>query len=187
MLSAFVGFTIPQATAQSSDAAGTTIRLCDLRFKAVYNPQFPNAFIIENLSSSGWALRTLTIDLSSSFGDAVFNSTPGLISAASPNAFYRVKADDPVAGLTTPVSLSSNNRVLKVSFQEFPPNRKVVFTIDLDDTSLISARGQRRVTFGELAGAKVSARMKGSTKYPAYLEATFNQTGLADSAANGCT
>ena len=186
-LSAFAGLTSANAAPQISGPTGGASKACDLRFKAVYNARFPNSFVIENLSASGWALRTLTIDLSSSFGDAVFNSTPGLISATSPNAFYKVKADDPVAGLTTPVALSENNRILKLSFEQFTPKRKVVFTIDLDDTSLISSRGQRRVTFGELAGAKISARMKGPSKYPAYLEATFNQTGLADSAADGCS
>ncbi len=153
----------------------------------VYKTGYPATFLIENLSSPGWMLQGLTIDLSPSFGDAVFNPKPGAIGRDAPDAFYQVKSGGSEIGLRQPASLTPDNRVLTLSFTAFPPKEKIAFLIDLDDKSLISARGPRRVTYGELAGATVSARMKGSKKYPAHVEATFNQTGLADSAAEGCT
>ena len=154
----------------------------------VYKTGYPSTFLIENLSPPGWTLQTLTIDLSPSFGEAVFNPRPGSMGAEAPDAFYQLRASGSEVGLRQPASLTADNLVLTLSFKAFPPKERIAFLIDLDDKSLVSARGQRRVTFGELAGTKVSAQMKAQKKkYPAYVEATFNQTGLADSAADGCT
>ena len=171
---------------QNNGTLGSGGSVCGPRFSTVYDPGFPNTFVIENLSAEGWTLKTLTIDLSSSFGKVVFNRRPGSMGNEAPDSFYRIKTTGSLVDLKRPVALSGDDQIITLKFEAFPPTGKVNFVVDLDDRSLISARGPKRVTFGELAGAKVSARMKGPAKYPAHVEATFNQTGFADSAANGC-
>lgn len=177
MFSACCLFANP-VTGRDSGVAPTGPSACGPRFAIHYDPGFPNTFIIENLSKHGWTLEVLTIDLSSSFGQAVFDTSPGSMGQEAPHSFYKIKTTGSSVDLDRLEPPSGNAHVMTLKFNAFPPSGKIIFVVDLDDRSLISSRGPHRVTFGELADAKVSARMRGPAKYPAHIEATFNQTPI---------
>lgn len=171
------------AAAQEPPAADET-PACGPRITLTYEEAVPDFFTIKNLSPAGWVLEALTIDLTSSAGQAIFDTEaggPGVNGAEQFNQYHR----GPVR-LTAVTPVADGDRALALAFEGFVAQERFVFFIDLDDTAPNSPLGQALLTFGEIAGSKVTARLRGPTGDATQIEAVFGDRGIADSGAGGC-
>lgn len=158
---------------------------CGPRILVTFEDAYPDVLTITNLSPPGWTIDSLTIDLQNSYGGVVFDTVPGSIGLEMTDNFYRVR-NDATLRMTAAKPLA-NNRVMSLYFDGFGADRSFSFLVDLDDTARISANGRNTVTFGEMSGTRVTARMHASNGYPTDIRAVFAQMGIADSGGTaGC-
>ncbi len=157
---------------------------CGPRLMIEYTDDGPDVFLIRNLSGEGWALEALSIDLSGSAGDVVFDTVFGGEGAGSPSPFQSLPGEGVRLVAMTPAS--DGGRLLALRFAGFAPGARFTVSVDIDDRLPNSAMGQSYVTGPELAGAHALARFVGPTGAPSDVSAVFDTEAVADSGAGGC-
>lgn len=167
-----------------SAAAQSQAPACGPRLVVEYTDDGPDVFLIRNLSGEGWSLDTLTIDLTGSSGDLVFDTDFGGEGAGSPSTFATIPGAS--ARLLSMTPASDGGRVLALRFSGFAPEGHFTVSLDVDDRLPNSALGQTYVTGEEMAGARTLARFLGPTGQPADVSAIFDTKAVADSGIGGC-
>lgn len=114
-----------------------------------------DSFQITNTGTCATGPMTLTLDLETSRGRLIFDTTG---SGAGVEVFQPFRL---VSGPQTPNILavpSDGDRQLTLSFDTLDPGAHIRFTIDVDDTLPQSELGQIRVSGSELEGGEIQIR-----------------------------
>ncbi len=133
-----------------------------------------DSFVITNNSNAVLENITLTLDLSSSAGNLIFDTSASGAGVEVFQPFELSKGTINLSKGTHQDGVEDGEQVLVLDIPALSPHDTVSFTIDVDDQLTQSALGQIRVTSGEMAGASVSLMHQGKTN-----RATFNDKNIA--------
>lgn len=110
-------------------------------------------FEVINDSSPGQRIQRLTLNLTGSAGRLIFDTAEG---GTGVEVFQPFRVESGEARLSkTPVVKDGSDR-LELTFTQFEPGQRLVFSIDVDDRLPASDLGQIRVSGSEMAGALLS-------------------------------
>lgn len=111
-------------------------------------------FEIRNDSSSGQSIQRLTLDLSSSAGRLIFDTTAG---GTGVDVFQPFRVESGEAKLQASLVIQDGSDRLTLDFTRFEPGQRFAFSIDVDDRLPASELGQTRVSGREMEGALMTA------------------------------
>ena len=133
-------------------------------------------FIISNISQEPWALESITIHLTGSFGHLVFDTVEGGPGSSMHQPFGAV--DNEVWLIAEP-HVGDGDEEVRLQFRDFGPGKSFMFVIDVDDRLELSDFGQAVVSGREIQGASGAATLTqgGGTKSQA--QGQFNIDGRA--------
>jgi len=109
-------------------------------------------FAIRNTGECPFKDLTLNVDLSSSTGNLIFDTTG---SGAGVEVFQPFETDDGIE-LVSSAMVQDGDKQLTIKVAELAPDTTVSFTIDVDDTLTNSELGQIRVGNSEIAGTQIT-------------------------------
>ncbi|MEQ8708194.1 MAG: hypothetical protein RIC36_04330 [Rhodospirillales bacterium] len=139
-----------------------------------------DSFTVTNTGSCDIGPSTVTIDLSTSVGGLIFDTTG---SGAGVQVFQPFELVSGANRLVAVTAVSDGNNLIELQLSGLPPGEAVAFTIDVDDTLTNSTMGQTRVAGSEISGAVVSITGMTATKK----SAAFTASGKASVVHSGCT
>ena len=156
---------------------------CGPHVIVVFYESSPDFIDIQNRSSEGWSLVALTIDLAGSLGRLIFDTD------ASGDG---VSMYQPFAGAGGKVRLDQlsgprdGGEKVTLEFSGFDSGRNFSFSIDLDDRLNASMSGQTYIDDGELAGARITVRLRAPTGALVINGGTFGTDNHATVGGGGC-
>ena len=134
-----------------------TVATCGLHLAARFVESAPkDRFQIDNLSSGRWSITSITFELETAQGKLIFDTDDGGGGREVFQPFEEVRfaSDLRYAKLRRLSQLTDGGSVLNLDFQNFEPDERFAFTIDVDDQLAGGSQlGEIRVTGGELQGA----------------------------------
>lgn len=117
---------------------------------------------------------TLTLDLTSSAGNLIFDTTASGAGVEVFQPFELKKGNVNLSKAQHQSGVVDGEQTLILDISKLTPEDSISFTIDVDDQLTQSALGQIRVTSGEMSGAIVSITNQGETTSSA-----FNDNNIA--------
>ncbi|MEM7544304.1 MAG: aggregation factor core [Pseudomonadota bacterium] len=135
-------------------------------------------FAITNTGTCEIGPATLLIDLSSSAGQLIFDTTAD---GAGVDVFQPVELVAGAPEVESTGTVLDGDMMLEVTLRSLRPRVTIAFTMDLDDQQQNSALGQTRVTGAEINGATVSVTIGDST-----VTGRFDDSAAADIPLSAC-
>jgi len=114
--------------------------------------------VVENRSACDLYDFGLQIDLRGSAGGLVFDITEGGAGASIYQPFEILEGREAVRSFAP---VRDGDRVASILFGTLEANRRVIFTVDIDDTAADSSWGQTVIDGPEIAGATLILTMTG--------------------------
>jgi len=136
-------------------------------------------FVINNTGACALNNLTVDIDLTSSAGGLIFDTTS---SGAGVEVFQPFEVTKGAIKVVSPEGVKDGDNKLSISIQSLPAGQSVSFTIDVDDTLVKSSLGNIRVANSEIENGLVkvsSATIKQAV-------GTFNSASKASVALPAC-
>jgi len=135
-------------------------------------------FEFSNHSSENWSINKITLDLTESKGDLIFDTADG---GAGVEVFQPFQADEQTAAIGNVQLPGDGGQTMVLEFDDFTPGSNFNFTIDLDDRLLDSALGQIRITSDEIQNAKVTTVFKNDNGELLEIIAAFSDSSTLSS------
>ncbi len=136
-------------------------------------------FSFTNNSDCGLMDIKVTVDLSNSVGQLIFDTTG---SGAGVEVYQPFEIREGRISLNAGNNVVDGDRMLTLNIEVLNPGDTASFTIDVDDTLPRSELGQTRVSSSEIAQARVSVKVGDSQS----TEAVFDETSQARVLLNDC-
>ena len=133
-------------------------------------------FIISNESSAGWSIVAVAIDLSTSAGNLIFDTTA---EGAGVEVFQPFRNDGGKANLEQEPQVSDGDQSINLRFSTFQAGEDFTFSIDIDDQLTSSDLGQIRVSNNEFIGTHLNLRIVNSEGSTHTLSGTFDDANRA--------
>jgi len=133
-----------------------------------------DSFIIKNIGACTLNEVKFEIDLASSTGKLIFDTTAA---GAGVEVFQPFEVKSGELTLASASAVSDGDKSLSVNVATLSKDDSVSFTIDVDDTLPKSSLGQIRVTGSEIQGATVSVDTNENSAE--VIVAAFDDNGLA--------
>lgn len=176
MLSILATITICTAVVASEQPA-SDIKLCGFSSSIKFTESAPrDRFSIQNTSLSDWSINTVSLDLSTSAGNLIFDVTA---QGAGVEVFQPFRAEAGDATLATEPVVDDGDQSILLQFSTFKPEEVYQFSIDLDDQLIKSELGQIRVSGGEIEGATVTLAITNSDGGEQIVTGQFDETNQA--------
>ena len=143
-------FAMTFTSVQASEQGNNDPEMCGFAISARFVESAPrDRFLIENTSTAAWTIRSLNVDLSTSAGNLIFDTTAD---GAGVEVFQPFRDDGGAAVLAQEPVVSDGDQLISLAFTSFKPDENYEFSIDIDDQLANSDLGQIRVSSGEIAG-----------------------------------
>ena len=187
-LAASVGFAMMAAAAflvlvPTKDAVAANA--CDAQLSARFIESAPrDRFELTNESSGDWSVANVTLDLTASNGQLIFDTESGGIGVEVFQPFRQENASTAV--LADAMLPADGDDTLALDFDAFGPAAQYQFTIDVDDRLTASDLGQIRVTGGEMAGSVVTVEFQHSDGRAHTAKGQFDSQNTVKVAMEGC-
>lgn len=136
-------------------------------------------FVLQNTSQCAIKDVTVHLDLSSSLGHLIFDTTAA---GAGVEVFQPFEVTRGSLQLISSNDVQDGDSTLSFTVENIDVNESASFTIDVDDTLTQSELGNIRVSGSEITGATIEIL---ATNRPA-VKATFDTKGKATLAINPC-
>ncbi len=144
---------LPLLADESTHTAADS-EMCGLGISADFIESAPrDLFRFNNRSSAQWDIETITLDLSTSAGNLLFDITS---EGAGVEVFQPFKGEASSAALAQQPQVTDGDQVIALSFEQFSSTNSYTFSIDVDDQLSNSELGQIRVSGSEIQGGTVS-------------------------------
>ena len=168
-----------------SVSASTSIStVCGFGANVRFNESAPrDSFLISNTSASDWIISTLSLDMSNSAGNLIFDVTAD---GAGVEVFQPFRADDGAASLKEQPEVLDGDQLLVLALSGFSQGVDYRFTIDVDDQLADSELGQIRVAASEMSGAELTLDIQSATGDSATLTGVFDDTNRVVFESNAC-
>jgi hypothetical protein len=128
--------------------------VCVRDVSLVFSESAPrDRFEIRNDSSAGQRIQRLTLDLSPSAGQLIFDTTEG---GTGVDVFQPFRTEPGEARLSRSPVVDDGSDRITLDFTRFEPGQRFRFSIDVDDRLAASDLGQTRVSGREMQGALLS-------------------------------
>ena len=165
--------------------ADSTQTGCEIRAMGQFIEGAPtDRFIFTNESDAGWSISRLELELGSSTGNLIFDTTD---QGAGVDVFQPFKSETGSAALLSQPTVDDGDQRLELVFSHFKPSESFQFTIDLDDQLSDSDLGQIRISDSEIQGATVQINVVSDTGQTTTLSAEFDQSSALRVVGNGCS
>jgi len=162
------------STKNTSVSSIEATSVCGFEASVQFNESAPrDSFRISNTSSSNWFINTLSLDMSTSAGNLIFDVTA---EGAGVEVFQPFRADDGEASLLEQPSVLDGDQRLVLVLSGFATGVDYRFTIDVDDQLSNSELGQIRVAASEMSGAQLTLDIQNSSGDTASLTDSFDDT-----------
>jgi len=135
-------------------------------------------FVFSNHSGGNWSINKITLDLTESIGDLIFDTADG---GTGVEVFQPFQADEQTVALTNVQLPGDGGQTMVLEFADFIPGSNFNFTIDLDDQLLDSALGQIRITSDEIQSAIVTTIFKNENDESLEIIASFSDSSTLSS------
>ncbi|MTH97672.1 aggregation factor core [Roseibium sp. RKSG952] len=136
-------------------------------------------FVVLNTSTCPTGPITLSIDLSESAGNLIFDTEASGAGVEVFQPFELTRGAEMIETIRAP---QDGGHALEITLLDLLPDQPLEFTIDVDDTLPDSALGQTRVAGSEIAGGRVQVSAQGA----ASRNGTFSVNGGAQLGFSGC-
>ena len=166
-----------------SAAAPARAEPCGPHVIVVFHESSPDFVDIQNRSSQGWSLVALTIDLAGSLGRLIFDTDAAGEGVSMYQPFAGGRGEVRLEQLSGP---RDGGEKVTLEFSGFHSGRNFSFSIDLDDRLTNSMYGQTHVDGSELAGARITVRLRAPTGSLVINGATFGTDNHATVGGGGC-
>ena len=135
---------------RASEQGTDDVSMCGFATSARFIESAPrDRFVIQNTSTAAWTISSLNVDLSTSAGDLIFDTTAD---GAGVEVFQPFRGDGGAAVLAQEPVVSDGDQSITLAFSSFKSDENYEFSIDIDDQLANSDLGQIRVSSGEIAG-----------------------------------
>lgn len=169
---------------QASETSAADSDMCGFSSSARFVESAPrDRFSFQNTSSSDWKITTLSLDLSSSAGNLIFDVTAA---GAGVEVFQSFRAESGEAMLSTEPQVIDGDQSILLDFSTFNPADEYQFSIDVDDQLSQSELGQIRVSGGEIAGATITLEISNSNGDKRTVSGAFDKTNRVTLNSEGC-
>lgn len=149
---------------------------CNLGVEVTFREGAPvDKFTVEN-KSSAWQVSNMEIDLKSSKGRLIFDTTSG---GKGVEVFQPYKSVSGSAKVTKASFVADGADSISIAFEKFSKGQAFTFSIDVDDQLTASDLGQIRVTGGEMENAKANFILKNSDGKTIKAQASFGKNNKA--------
>lgn len=146
--------------------------VCGFEASVQFNESAPrDSFRISNTSSGNWFITALSLDMSTSAGNLIFDVTA---EGAGVEVFQPFRADDGEASLLEQPSVLDGDQRLILVLAGFATGVDYRFTIDVDDQLSNSELGQIRVAASEMSGAQLTLDIENASGDTASLTDSFD-------------
>jgi len=150
----------------------------DLEFKFIEGAP-KDRFVISNASECTIKKLLIDIDLSTSAGKLIFDTTAD---GAGVEVYQPFASDSSAIVLVSSSAVKDGDTLVSLRVEAIEPNESASFTIDVDDTMTESELGNIRVADSEIEGGSVSIRFDPRETFTAY----FNDSSKAVIATPPC-
>ena len=140
-------------------------------------------FIVQNTSSDAWRIVSLSLDLSSSAGNLIFDITA---EGAGVDVFQPFRGDGGEASLTSDPTVTDGDQSLVLDFANFAPGSQYRFSMDVDDQLTNSDLGQIRVSSSEMQGATMTFSVANEQGSEQQIAGAFNEANRIALAGGSC-
>ena len=140
-------------------------------------------FIVQNTSSGRWKIASLTLDLSPSAGQLIFDITA---EGAGVEVFQPFRGDGGSASLTTDPAVTDGDQSLVLDFTSFEPGAEYRFSMDVDDQLTDSDLGQIRVSNSEMQGATMTLSLVDEQGTEQQVSGAFNENNRIAMRGGAC-
>lgn len=146
----------------------------------------PDFVDIANRSAPGWSLVSLRIDLGGSRGQLFFDTDAAGDGVSMHQPFAGHAGQGDAVRLERLSGPDDGGQVMILEFAGFDAGHDFSFEIDLDDRLANSMLGQTHVDGSELAGARITADLRGPTGSQVTNTASFDTNNRATVGGGGC-
>lgn len=154
------------ALASAALAVSTVAASADIRVSFIESAP-KDRFVIENAGGCEAAAMTVTLDLSTSAGRLIFDTTGAGAGVDVFQPFETAAGGELIESATAVVD--GDDRIT-LELRPLAPRARVAFTIDVDDRLEASDLGQIRVSGSEISGATASATSGATSASGAFSE-----------------
>lgn len=155
-------------------AESTSVVGCGPLLEARFIESAPrDRFEFANKSNDDWSITRITLDLSKSSGNLIFDTTEGGdgVEVSQP---FNTEDTNLVSSANIP---EDGEHLIEISFDKFQPELSFSFTIDVDDQLAESELGQIRVSGSEIKGATVLGVFLNQQGEEMTVESRFDSSG----------
>lgn len=127
---------------------------CQAVLSAKFTESAPrDKFRFYNMSSDGWQVQSVKLQLAGSDGNLVFDTEEG---GTGVEVFQKFREESQSAKAAVVNEPADGDQSLTIEFSDFPSGANYTFSIDLDDQLKQSELGNIRVSGSEINGAEIS-------------------------------
>ena len=140
--------------AEMTSKAETNHQNCQAVLSAKFTESAPrDRFHFSNVSSDGWQVQSVMLQLAGSDGNLIFDTEEG---GTGVEVFQKFREESQSATTAVVNEPADGDQSLTIEFSDFPAGANYTFSIDLDDQLKQSELGNIRVSGSEINGAVIS-------------------------------